>query len=502
MKAGSAPEPVKAPDPAGDAEGHSALGPGRIAWLVLKNTVVQAGSRVFVALSKYLGYILIARVFGTERFGEFSLVLTLLVFAETILDFGYGEIVVRDICQTPSRKRPLLIALTTTKGFQVVLTYGMLVAALAALGYPSHILWAGILAGTELLFFGVILIYRVLYKANLSMERDGLAEFAGTAVFIALLILVCMREGTLSHLFQAYLAGRAVYFTSSYLLGRRDFDVFTCGRDYSEVRPLFIKVLPFGLCMFTAILFNSQDMVMLSKMDGIHAVGIYSFAYRFVHPLVGVSVSLMSALFPILSSCWERRMDRFANIYQRGFDYSCVLGGAVFCGIQASAAFLISLWGPEAMEAVGVMRVLGGAIAVFYISSMVGPMFIVMGRRWLALGLGCAGITINFVLNLLLIPQYSYVGAAVATILTEVFLMLPALWMIQRSAGFLIKIWVLLRVIACCALTLGVVYQAGLWDTFAGGALAAMLYGVAVLLTGTVRPRELVKLLSIAKRGQ
>jgi O-antigen/teichoic acid export membrane protein len=477
--------------PAPPSQGHSGLAHERVLWLVLKNTLVQTAARTVTALSKYVGYIMIVRFFGPERFGEFSLILTLLVVAETVLDFGYGDIMTRELCLHPAQRSRLLIVLNTTKTLQIPVAYALLVVLLIALAYPAHITEAALVGGIELIFFGGILVYRTIFKTDLKMERDALADILGTCAFLILLALVCYRRAGLFWIYAAFVAGRFVYFAALHMVGRKEFNVLSTPGDMREVGARFVTALPFGLCLFTAVLFNSQDMVMLSKMDTLRSVGLYSVAYRFVYPIIAIAVALMSALFPILSSYWGRHMDKLAALYQQGLNTTIVIAGAVFCGIEPSARFLTGLWGPEAVEATLALQILGAAIVVLYISSTVGPMFIVIGRRWLALAFGCFGVLLNFTLNLILIPRYSYIGAAVATILTELCLMCPAFWVVQRAIGHRLQWWIVIRVLICCAFSLAIVYESGLWGTFWAGALSVLLYGAAALLTKTLRPAQL-----------
>jgi O-antigen/teichoic acid export membrane protein len=472
-------------------EGHGALTHDRVQWLVLKNTLVQTGARTVTALSKYAGYIMIVRFFGAERFGEFSLILTLLALAETVLDFGYGDIMTRELCQHPARRLRLLTVLNTTKIIQIVVVYALLAGLLLALGYPGQIVQATLVAGIELVFFGGILVYRTIFKTDLKMERDAFADVVGTFVFLILLAVLCHRRAGLVWIYAAFVAGRMIYFAVLHFFGRREFNVLTTPCDTREVGSRFVTALPFGLCLFTAVLFNSQDMVMLSKMDTLRSVGLYSVAYRFVYPIIAIAVALMSALFPILSAYWGRSMDKLAALYQQGINTTIILAGAVFCGIEPSARFLTGLWGPEAVEATLALQILGAAIVVLYISSTVGPMFIVIGRRWLALAFGCFGVLLNFTLNLILIPRYSYIGAAVATILTEICLMCPAFYVVQRAIGYRLQWWIVGKVLLCCGFALALVYQSGLWGTFWAGALSVILYGIAALATKTLRPAQL-----------
>lgn len=478
-------------DSAEELTGHAALPAPKVTWLVFKNAVVQAGGRNLGTVAKFIGYILIVRIYGPEWFGQFSVIIALLAISEVLLEFGYGDIFVRDLCQEPENRHRLLSALAYSKLFQIVAAYALLVFLLLVLRYPRELTLVGLVAGLELVFMGVVMVYRVVFKADLQMERDAIGEIVCSLVFLGFVVWICTRGLGFYAMFCGFVISRGIYSLIALSLGHREFDLRTSRWDTAEVRSKFMAAMPFGLSIFTAVLFNSQDILMLSKMDTMHSVGIYSVAYRFVHPLVIVAVSLMAGLFPILASYWGQRMDELRRLYQLGVDLSIALAGMAFCFIYASAGFLVSLWGENAIEATFTLKVLGFAIAAFFVSSMVGPMWVMVRARWLALCLGFTGVLFNFLLNWVLIPRYSCLGAAIATVLTEVGLMFPGFWYIQRKIGLRLRWWKVPKVAVAAGVSLIVVNQLGLMDSFLGGVLAVILYCVAALLTRTVSPEQL-----------
>ncbi len=75
--------------------------PKNIKWSVLKNATSQIGGRVFLSLARLLISVLIVRYAGVTRFGEYALVVSILILGEWLVDFGFTEISVRDMCKTP-----------------------------------------------------------------------------------------------------------------------------------------------------------------------------------------------------------------------------------------------------------------------------------------------------------------------------------------------------------------------------------------------------------------
>ncbi len=462
----------------------------RVARTVLKNTGAQIAGHLLITAGKYSAYVIIFRYLGSARFGEYSLLLSLLAYGEIILDFGLTDLFVRDLSRTPEQKRELLAVMTEIKFVQAAVAYGLLVLLLVALRYDSRILAAGMLAGAEFLFMGGVLVYKGLFRAALAMERAAVAEVIST-VSMVVLFLASLKMGLgIVGLMAALVLSRLIFLAGCMYWGRDLVEPFALRWNKGIMWEYFINALPVGLAMVMVGIYQSVDLLMLSKMASWKDVGLYAAAYRFVLPLVMVPAALMAALYPLLCSYWERDMEKFCRMFDQGIQSVVVIGGAIFCVLTVAAEFFMGIFGPEAVEASGALRMLAYAIAAMSISVVIGPMFIVIQRQWLAFLVGLCGAVVNATLNVFLIPRYGYMGAAFATFMTEVCVLVPAVHIIQRATGHRARWWILLQVAAPAAVAAVAVGRTGLQGGFLGGIAALVLYVAGCLLSGAIRIDE------------
>lgn len=470
--------------------------PDNIVWAIFKNTGAQMSGHVFLTGLKYAAYILIFRSLGPETFGEYSLIIALLSYGEIVLDFGFNEIFVQDLSRRPEQKQHLLSVMTATKGLQTIAAYLLLTLMLFTLKYREEIIVAALIGGLEFFFTAGVLVFRGLFRAALVLERNVLAEIVSVTVFILLLFICCLKQAGLSMLFVSLIVSRLVFFMMCFLFGKDLVGRFRIKWDAPAMRAFFVNSLPVGLSMIMVGIYNSMDLLMLSKMDVWRSVGLYSAAYRFVLPLVSLPSALMGAMYPIFCSYWQQQMDRFHQLFQTGMNYVVLLAGAILCGVIAPADFLMGLFGQEAVQASPALRMLAFAIAIMSLSTMIGPMLVVMKRQWLAFIIGLSGAAINGFLNFLLIPKFSYMGAAFATLATEICVIIPAIVMVQRIAGYRLHWGILWRVFLPVAISLLIVRQTEFQDRFVGGLIALIVFLLGSLITGAIQPKEIKALLS------
>jgi O-antigen/teichoic acid export membrane protein len=101
---------------------------------------------------------------------------------------------------------------------------------------------------------------------------------------------------------------------------------------------------------------------------------------------------------------------------------------------------VMSLFGTSYRDASQILRILAPVMILLLPTSVYGYVFTALGRQRLYMGCTVAALATNLVLSLLLIPFYSYIGAAVGTLIAEAVLFLSGLLMLRKLGGSFIGI--------------------------------------------------------------
>jgi O-antigen/teichoic acid export membrane protein len=205
-------------------------------------------------------------------------------------------------------------------------------------------------------------------------------------------------------------------------------DAVRPGRLLRESWPLFINQLLAGL-------FFKVDSLLLPGLAGIRSAGVYAAAYKVVDGVGVISSSFTFALFPRLARRAESSAHALAYAYrlsvrlllQAAFPMAtgiCLLADPIM-GIVAGSDFL-----PSAAIALGVLI---WFLPFSYANGLTQYALIAAGRQKLLTAAFVVALVFNLGANLLLIPRYGFVGAAVVTVFSELVLMVPFGWA-ARSA--------------------------------------------------------------------
>jgi O-antigen/teichoic acid export membrane protein len=188
------------------------------------------------------------------------------------------------------------------------------------------------------------------------------------------------------------------------------------------------------------VIFNTAlfrvDTVLLSLFKGNGQVGLYGVAYRLLESTLFISYGFVSALLPSLS-----RLSRSSRP---------TIGEATELGLKVIVAGLLPLGTAFALlaepivdlvysarydPAVPAVRLLGGAAALYGIGYLAANVLIGQGRQRVLPWVTAAVLIFNVAANLLLIPRWSFKGAALVTSLSEACLAAGLMTFVLRRTG-------------------------------------------------------------------
>jgi O-antigen/teichoic acid export membrane protein len=326
-----------------------------------------------------------------------------------------------------------------------------------------------------------------------------LAEIAGQLVAVSLIVVFVIGGVSIYPVIAAAVAGTLVNMAVLLSLAAR----------IDSVRPLFVprrwaallrQALPLGLALMIATVYFRADAVLLSILKGPHAVGIYGVAYRLLEAVVAFPGFFYVSIFPLLSrAAAQRDLEGLRDVTQRAFDVLVLAAVPVVFGTVALAPQIVhALAGNSYDAAVTPLRVVIVGAGLMFVNGLFTFVLIAVDRQVTLLWASLTALIFNVVLNLVLIPPYSYNAAAAVATGSEVLTFAVLLTLVIRAAGFTPA----LRVAAKAALAGGVMI---LCLVFTPSNLALLIavgacaYGGALLLLRTHASLQLRQLLG-AKR--
>lgn len=378
--------------------------------------------------------LLAARVLGPETLGAYVLLLTVIEILALISGAGFGDYLTREIARSPGSAYQLFFRITQLRLTYLVILLPITIGCLHLLRYsPAVLLNAGLLSLT--------LAPRALAESSQgvmrAMQRFGSVfwvELLQGAVLLGAGTFLLLRGGGLRGAIWSELASISMGAAAALPIALRQSPerVLNAFNWKQRIRETYA----FNLYPLIVSTYDRVDVVLLSKLMGNTAVGIYSLPYRAFAALSIVPSGIMGTLLPSLAkSKWkDDERERGQVTLQLLYAMALFLILAAMLVADFAVRFLL---GPRYQGSVVVLKILAWATIPVFLNNALNTFLLALKRERVFLRTASICTAVNVAANLLLIPHYSYIAAAGVTILTEVVLFGQNLLLVRKSLGYM-----------------------------------------------------------------
>lgn len=407
---------------------------GRLTKSVLVKNTVWSGAGQMVRVGVQAAYfILIARALGVREYGAYVGVVALVAILAPFASLGSGNLLIKHVArEAESYPRHWGRTLATT-----VLSGGglLLVVALGARVFlPSSIPLPLILAvgAADLIFARLLDVCGQAYQGFQRLDRMVQLQLllsplrlGAAAVLVATTAAPTALEWGTLYLMSSMVAGAAGVALVWRELGPPDLNLRDLG---SELREGSL----FSVSLSAQSIYNDIDKMMLVRLAALEAAGVYAAAYRVVDMAFLPVSSLVAASYARFFQHGVRGVRATGRYAGRLSVVGAAYGLLAWAALYALAPLLPLVLGVQyrmASEAVRWLAPLPFLKAIHYFgaNALTGAGY--QGTRT-AVQLGVA--LSNVLLNLWLIPLYSWRGAAVVSVLCDALLAVGVWTMVWR----------------------------------------------------------------------
>jgi len=388
--------------------------------LVARNTLIQLAGRALTLAIALASIMVLTRYLGVEGMGQYLLVISFLGLLN-FSDMGLLLITVRELSAGGEDQDVLLGNVLVMRVVTALASMALAAAVAIALDFPPEVTVAIIFGSVSYLFIALGSgSLGAIFIANLRMEFQVLANVVQYLTFIALVGAVVVMELGLIPLVLAYNLSMLASAITITITSRR-FVTPRLNMDAALWRRIVFASLPAGINTIAWVLYSRIDMVLLSQMKGDEAVGLYGLAYRFVDLAWPIGFFFVGSVYPLLSRHYKSgEQEQFRWLLQRATDVIALLAlGPITIMVVFAEPILRIVGSEEFVPATTTLRILAVAIFPLWMGMLSSYTVLALEKQWWLLVIGLVALSVNIGTNLLLIPEYSYEGSAVATLLTE-----------------------------------------------------------------------------------
>ncbi|MBN3927791.1 flippase [Nostoc sp. NMS4] len=363
----------------------------------------------------------VARYLGVQQYGLFNYALAFVALFSPIFTLGLDDVVVRHLVRQSSDKEEILGTTFWLKFLGGIASVSLAVSTMFFLGERETLkIWLVAILGIAGIFRAsdtIELWFQSQVQSKYTVIAKNTAFLLNTVIKIALILtkapLLAFALVTLAEFAMSAIGLLIVYQIkgSSLWLWRWSF---------AAAKTLMKESLPLIFSGFAIMIFMRIDQVMLGQMIGDSEVGVYSAAVRISEIWYFIPGAIVSSVAPAIYAAKEKS----ESLYYQRIGQLLSLMTCISLAIALPMSFLsdkiiMVMFGSGYAEAGAILAVHIWTSLFVFMGLATSPWFIAEGLNHVSLGKTLFGAILNIILNLVLIPKYAGLGAAIATIISQ-----------------------------------------------------------------------------------
>jgi O-antigen/teichoic acid export membrane protein len=432
---------------------------------VTRNVAVLSFTRVITTSSTLLLMMFLPRCLGAVGYGRLYLGQSITAIFALLIEFGGNYSIMKAVARHPEDAAAIFVNSLGVRLFLWAAALVLMVGYAVAVHYPTDVILIVGIFGVSTLWSGFNSVLGNCFRGADMMKYPSYGAISET-VFTAAVGITALLIG-IGPVGYALISVVGTL-SASFVMARFRSRLFTSlpKIDWTRAFAMLREGLPYFLNTVFGVIYYRIDTVMLSLMTPEQVVGWYGAAYRFFDSLMVVPVVFTVSIFPVMSRRWGTDAAVESLMMQKSLDV--ILMTAVPMSIGAfffSPQIIHFFFGTHAYEpSILILKIFSVGIILLYLDFVLGTVLLSSDRQKQLSRTAFTAIFVNVGLNYLMIPfAQSHmgnggVGSAIATLVTELFVMINMLALVP--AGYLrgARIGVQLKTLGA-----GAVMIAALW---------------------------------------
>lgn len=383
---------------------------------------------------------------GSVGTGQYVAAFSFSTVFGVFIDIGFGSLLTRELARRPDESSTLFRTVVAVKLVLASLVYPLLVGttillAWLGVGHPPIALTA--IAGLVMILDSMTLSGTSVFRGWQNLSFEAITIVANkTVIFLFGVVALWLWADPLSVAVALFSGSFVSLALVTHFLRRHIASPWRPLWNRERAQAVSRLAVPFAFATVFATLYAQVDSVLLTMLKGEDAVGLYSVAAKTMNAFAFIPAAFAAALYPAMSADFSQGGHRLQYLLEESQRYLLMIAAPLAVGLYVLADQFVGIVGAEYAAAAPAVRILLPSLVFVFLSFPLGSLMNATNRQHWQTWLIVAMTVCNIVLNIFLIPRWSFIGASVAWLATNVVGTLLAYAMVMRAVPF--RVWPLL----------------------------------------------------------
>lgn len=389
---------------------------------VAKNAGWIIGIQLVKAILGMVISMLTARFLGPSNFGIINYASSIVAFVVPIMQLGLNGVLVQELVSVPEKEGETL-------GTSIMLSFiSSLLCVVGVFSFVSIVNRGETETIVVCVLYSILLIFQALEMTVYWFQAKLLSKYSSAISLMAYVVisaykifLLATRKSVywfaISNAMDYMFISVGLFFAYRKLGGAKlSFRLDTARKLLSRSKYYIVSNL-----MIT--IFAQTDKIMLKLMVGDAETGFYSAAVSCAGMTAFVFSAIIDSFRPLVFDLQKKSYTKYKDAIITLYSIITFFSLAQSVIITLLAPMIVKiLYGSTYMPAVDILRVITWYCTFSYLGGARDIWMLAEQKQKYLLAINAVGAAMNVFLNLLLIPKYNAIGAAIASVLTQFFI--------------------------------------------------------------------------------
>lgn len=381
-------------------------------WLSVDNILrIIAGFFIGVWVARYL---------GPDDFGKWNYALSYVSIFAVLIGSSLNNVVVRELVSFPEQRNKILGSSFVLKLFGAIIAMILCVFVIYLIPSQSHLIKMMVLIVASGTIFQSFEVVSYWFESNVESSYAVVAR--SIAFILSSLLKIFFVVGGYSVVWFAVTSAIeiiicAVAYLGVYKMGKQN--VLKWQFDQKIAKSIFLAGLPLIIAGVLGTVYSKIDKILVGSIVSQAALGNYSVGTMLTDSWSFIATAVTISVYPSIISTKLNAVHLYEGRMRKLYSFMIILAVMMSLPISFFSHQIINLlYGPKYDTA--------GIVLAIYVWTAVPAFLDIAGQKWLyAENLQkylpiktLIGSVVSIILNLLLIPRYGVVGAAVTGLIS------------------------------------------------------------------------------------
>lgn len=400
---------------------------------IKKNLLYNILYQILIMILPLITAPYISRVIGAEGIGVYSYSYSIVNYFVLFAMLGLNNYGNRSIAAVRDNREKLSQTFSEIYGLQMITTGIMIVL------YVIYIFLFDF-KNKNIAILQIIFIFSALLDINwlfFGLEQFKLTVTRNTIIKIitVICIFIFVKDSEGLWIYTVIMAGGTLLSQSMlwvFIKKYVSFNRSTLSGIIKHIRPNIVLFIP----VIAISIYKIMDKIMLGSMTSMSQVGYYENSEKIIGIPMGIITALGVVMLPRMTNLTTNgNFDTAKKYIEISLKFIMFLAIGITLGLLGvSSQFIPLFFGEEFLNAVPVVSVLAFTVLFLSWANVIRTQYLIPQKKdAIYIKSTALGAIANIIINILLIPSYGAVGAAIGTIFAEATVALYQTWKVRKE---------------------------------------------------------------------